>query len=184
MDHLNQGYDIEELRKLREALDLSGKNFMTIESDDNSDEFQNFQFIGKYQGRDVIYDAAIYTLRMLHNSEIFELAQHKAAQKFPEFKVIDYEEDENGDIEPLGDQEEEIGLFITEVMEELEDEEAVKVKEHLELDDKVDFGVGLDVSLNVEKVTEEVIEKFVTDYNNDELKLDPTLYSFQLEEEE
>ena len=152
--------------------------------DDNSEEYQNFQFVGKHQGKDVIYDAAIYTLKMLHNSEVFEMAQHKAAQKFPEYKRIAYEEDENGDIEPLGDNEEEIGLFIAEVMEELEEEEAIKVQEHVEIDDKLDFGIGVDASLNVVEVNDEVIRKFVAEFNDDTLKLDPRHYSFQLDEDD
>ena len=39
----------------------------------------------------------LYTLRMQHVCEIFELAQHKVARSF-EYKTIDYQEDENGDV--------------------------------------------------------------------------------------
>ena len=184
MTTTNQGFDQEEIRKLKEACAESGNSFVTVDSEDNSDDYQNFQFLGMFEGKEVIYDAAVYTLRMLHNSEVYEIAEHEAAKKFPEYKKIDYEEDENGDIEPLDDLEEEIGLFIAEVMENLEEEESVKVKEHIELDDKLDYGIGLDVALNVETVDDKVIENFIRDFNNDDVKLDPTLYSFQLDEDE
>jgi hypothetical protein len=42
----------------------------------------------------------------------------------------------------------------------------------------------LDISLNVEEITQEVIEKFISDFNAGTLELDPTLYSFTSEEEE
>ncbi len=180
----NKGFDKVEIEKLKEEMASSGQQFVTIESEDNNDEFQNFYFIGVYEGKEVIYDAALYTLRMQHNSEVFELAQHKVAQKFPEFKQISYEEDENGDIAPLDDLDEEIGLYLTEVMDELEDDETVKVQEHVDVDPKIDFGIGIDAGLNVETISDEVIEKFIKEYNDASLKLDPTHYSFQFDDQD
>lgn len=180
----NQGFDQEEIKKLKEEIVASGRNYVVIESEDNNDEFINFYFIGMFEGKEVIYDAALYTLKMQHNSEIFELAQHKVAQKFPQYKAIDYQEDENGDIAPLNDLDEEIGLYLTEVMDELEEEEAVKVKEHVGIDENIDFGIGVDAGLNVEIITPEIIEKFINDFNEDNLHLDETFYSFQFQEEE
>lgn len=180
----NQGFNPAEIQKVKQQMADSGKSFVVVESEDNSDEYMNFYFIGMYEGKEVIYDAALYTLRLHHSSEMYELAEHRAAQRFPEYQKIAYEEDENGDIEPLGDLEEEIGLFMAEVMEELEEEEAVKVQEHVDEDANIDYGIGLDVGLNVENVTDELIEKFITDFNDDNLNLDDTLYSFQNQEEE
>jgi hypothetical protein len=40
--------------------------------------------------KDVIYDTAIYTLRLHHESELYE-AEHRAAKHF-EYKKINYEE--------------------------------------------------------------------------------------------
>ena len=79
-------------------------------------------------------------------------------------------------LDPL---EEEIGLYIAEVIMELEEEEAVKVREHVDLDPNTDFGVALDIGLNVDKITAAEIEKFIRDFNEDTLELDETLYSFQ-----
>ena len=180
----NQGFDPTEIQNLKEEIQATGQTFVVIDSDDNNEEFMNFYFIGVYEGKEVIYDAALYTLRMQHNSEIFELAQHKVAQKFPQYKAIDYEEDENGDIAPLDDLEEEIGLYLTEVMDELEDDEAVKVKEHVDIDVNIDYGIGVDAGLNVESINAETIEKFIRDFNDDNIKLDPTFYSFQFQDED
>ena len=84
----------------------------------------------------------------------------------------------------LDDEEEEIGLYMAEVIMELEDEEAVKVQEHVEVDNRVDFGVALDIGLHVGHITPEIIEKFVHDYCNDSLSLDRAHYSFQTKQEE
>lgn len=180
----NQGFDPQEIEQLRKEMADLGQSFTVIESEDNSDDFMNFYFIGAYEGKEVIYDAALYTLRLQHSSEIYELAEHKVAQKFPNYTSIVYEEDENGDIEPLSSEEEEIGLYMTEVMDELEEEEAVKVQEHVDVDPNIDFGIGLDIGLHVDVINSTVIEKFIKDFNAGNLKLDTTHYSFQFDDED
>ena len=67
-------------------------------------------------------------------------------------------------------------------MLELEEEEAVKVKEHIEIETNFGVGVGLEVGLNVDEITEGVIRKFIEEFNTSSLVLDPVLYSFQTEE--
>jgi hypothetical protein len=182
MAHKNKGFDPTEIEALQKR--MSGKSFLPQEQSDENDEYSNFLFIGMYEGKQVIYDAAIYTLKLHYNSEVYELAEHKAAQKFPEFKKISYNEDENGDLKLLDDEEEEIGLYMAEIMMDIEEEGSVKVKEFIELDPNIDYGIGLDAALNVEAVTEGVIEKFIRDFNEENLKLDDTYYSFQLADED
>ena len=184
MHYQNEGFKPEAIQGLKQELTSSGKEFKIIPSEDNSDEFCHFRFIGLYENKEVIYDAALYTLRLHHASELYELAEHKAAQKFPNFKGIHYEEDENGNLKPLSSDEEEIGWFITEIIMDLEEEEAVKVQEFIDLDTNHEFGIGLDAALNVEYIDEKIIAKFVREFNDDTIRLDDTLYAFQSEEEE
>lgn len=184
MPFSNPGFDPENIEKLKDELKKSGKLFKIIPDEENSDEFVNFYFIGMFEGKEVIYDAALYTLRLHHSSEVYELAEHEAAKKFPNFKGINYEEDENGNMKPLTSEEEEIGWFITEIIMELEEEEAVKVQEFVDLDTNHDFGIGLDAALNIEEIDESVVTKFIREFNEDTLVLDETLYSFQTEEDE
>ncbi len=89
-------------------------------------------------------------------------------------------EDGNGNLKALDDLEEEIGLYMAEVMVELEVEGDVKVKEHVDLDLGHEFGIGVDAGLNVEVITPELIERFIKDFNLDTLNLDTSLYSFQM----
>ncbi len=73
---------------------------------------------------------------------------------------------------------------MAEVIMELEEDETVKVKEHVDMDENAEFGISLDVGLHVEQITDKIIEKFIRDFNEDTLKLDPTLYSYQTEDQE
>src|SRR3989337_4581788 len=143
----NKGFDPEVIREYSLKMKALGLEYVLDEEDDNTDEYAHFYFIGKFEGKDAIYDTAIYTLRLQHESELFEIAEHRAAQHFPEYKKITYEEDENGNLAALGPLEEEIGLYIAEVIMELEEEEAAKAKEHVDLDVNTAFGVALDVGL-------------------------------------
>ncbi|HLT07213.1 MAG TPA: hypothetical protein VK014_06770 [Cyclobacteriaceae bacterium] len=180
----NEGFSPQAIEALKQELAASGKTYKVVPSEDNSEEFVNFYFIGMYEGKEVIYDAALYTLRLHHASEVYELAEHKAAQKFPNFKGIHYEEDENGNLKPLSAAEEEIGLYITEMILEMEEEEEVKVQEFIDIDTNHNYGIGLDASLNVDYIDDAVITKFIKEFNEDSIVLDDTLYAFQSEDEE
>lgn len=182
MSSLNDGFEPTIIEEYKSRMNKYG--FMVVESEDNGDEYVNFMFIGEYKGREVIYDAVIYTLRLNHRSDLYEIAEQKTVERFPEFNSMTYSVDENGDLNELSEKEEEIGLYMTELILELEEEGEVKVKEHVEVDTSLDFGVGLDIGLNVEEVTNEVLAKFVQDFNSGKLKLDETLYSFELDEQE
>lgn len=172
------------LDELKQQMASNGKNHVIIDSEDNSDEYINFYFIGKFEGKEVVYDAVIYTLRLHYHSELYEVAEHKAAKFFPEFESIRYKEDENGDLEILDDKEEEIGLYMAEVMMELEEDGEIKVKEHVEIDPNLDKAVGLDAALNVNEITESTITEFIKKFNEDTLELDDTYFTFQTQDEE
>lgn len=178
----NKGFDPATIRKYKEKMNAGGKIYLPDPDEEWTDEYAHFYFIGLYEGKEVIYDTAMYTLRLQHESELFEIAEHRAAIHFPEYKKITYEEDENGNLAPLDPVEEEIGLYIAEVIMELEEEEAVKVKEHVDMDTSASFGVALDVGLHLDKITMKDIEKFIRDFNEDNIRLDGTLYSFQTED--
>ncbi|EPR65609.1 hypothetical protein [Cyclobacterium qasimii] len=184
MKYPNDGFLPENIDDLKQELISSNKSFKIIPSEDNTDEYVNFHFIGKYEGKDVIYDAVLYTLKLHYQSELYELAEHEVAKKFPNYKGIKYEEDENGNLIPLKTEEEEIGWFITEMIMDMEEEGSVRVQEFLGLDTNHDFGIGLDAALNIESIDEEALEKFIVSFNDDTLKLDDTFYTFESEEEE
>jgi hypothetical protein len=176
---VNKGFDPATIQDFKTRMQAEGRNYLLDEDDEQTDEYVHFYFIGVYEGKETIYDAVMYTLRLQHESELFEIAEHRAAKHFPQYKKISYEEDENGNLATLDPLEEEIGLYIAEVIMELEDEETVKVKEHVDMDPNTDFGVALDIGFHVEKITSKEIESLIRNFNEDTLQLDETLYSFQ-----
>jgi hypothetical protein len=180
----NRGFDSAVIADYKAKMKQLAMPFYPIDEEDNSDEYFHFYFIGKHKGQEVIYDTVLCTLRFEHESEVYDVAEHRAAKHFPHYKKIAYEEDENGNLKALDSLEEEIGLYMAEVILELQEEAEVKVREYVDMDESTDFGVSLDVGLNVEKISHPVIQKFIKDFNEGTLQLDDTLYSFQAEEEE
>ena len=178
----NKGFEPQTIRDYKSKMKSLGKAYLEHPEDERTDEYVHFYFVGVFEGREVIYDAVMYTLRLQHESELFEIAEHRAARHFPEYRKITYEEDENGNLAALDPLQEEIGLYIAEVIMELEEEEAVKVSEHVDLDVNTDFGVSLDVGLQRETISPAEIEKFVRDFNEDTLELDENSYSFQTQD--
>jgi uracil-DNA glycosylase len=176
---MNEGYNPEEIKLLREECEEEGTIFMHCDDEDESmadnGELAHVQFVGTYKGQEVIYDAIIYTLRLHHSSLVYEKAVEQAQKVYPKYLPLD-ERTPNYKITPEEDEEAE--ELITELIESIEEEEEVKVKEHLEIESDFEYGVGLDACLNVEAVTDEVITKFINEFNSGTLKLDTTLYSF------
>jgi hypothetical protein len=102
-----------------------------------------------------------------------ELVEQRVMEKFPDYKTMI-----SNNEEVQTEREEEIGMYMAEVILELEEDEAIKVTEHVDLDTAHPLGIGLDVGLQVEKITSETLTKFIKDFNSDTLELDETLYSF------
>ncbi|MEX1241846.1 MAG: hypothetical protein WEB30_19140 [Cyclobacteriaceae bacterium] len=178
----NKGFDTKTIQDYKNKMNALGTTYIEDEEDERNDEYSHFYFIGLYEGKEVIYDTVMYALRLQHESELFEIAERRAVQHFPEYRKISYEEDENGNLEALDPLQEEIGLFIAEVIMELEEDEAVKVREHVDLDVNTDLGVALDVGLHREKITTLEIEQFIRNFNEDTLELDEGMYSFQTQD--
>jgi hypothetical protein len=178
---MNQGYNPDEITELKQEMLEAGMNFLYIDDEDEDDlfetgEFAHFTFVGKYNEKEVIYDACMYSLRMYHSGLLLEEAEERVKKSNPNFVEHDKR---NGTYQGSED----LDLMVLETIEELEEEETIKVSETLEIDANTEYGVGLDVILNVEEIDDEVISKFVSEYNAGTFSLDKTLYSFKNEEE-
>lgn len=174
----------DTIEKVKDELAKSGASYVVNDCEDNSEDFLQFLFIGKHEGKEVLFDAAAYTLHLHHESELYDTAEREAIKRFPEYRALILKGVEVQEGMLPAALEEEIGIYLTETMMDLEEEEAIKVKENLELDDELDHRVGLDISLHVEKISPQVVEKFIREFNSGTLKLDPTLYSFQSDDED
>ena len=74
--------------------------------------------------------------------------------------------------------------MVLEIIEEIEESEEIKVSEYIEIDEHFEYGIGLEAALYVEALEDEVIEKFINDFNTNQLTLDPSLYSFRSDDDE
>ena len=179
----NKGFDPSVIHDYKARILALGNEYLLDEEEESNEEYAHFYFIGMYEGKEVIYDAAMYTLRLHHESELYEIAEDRTAKHFPNFKKISYNENKaeeaDGPEDPLA---EEFGLYMAEIIVELEEEDAVKVQEHVDQDINAEFGISLDIGLNVEAVTPTVITKFIQDFKGDKLSLDETFYSFQIQD--
>ena len=183
-NYKNEGFDPEEINALKAECQQEGKSFVYVEDDDldtlDEGECVHIQFPGHYQGQEVIFDTLVYTLRLHHSSLVYEMAVEQVRKTFPEYVPP---EDRKPTYKISPEMEEEAETALTEIIEEIEETETVKVQEHVEVDMESDYGIALDVCLNVEEITDEVIEDFIRDFNANKLSLDNTLYSFTSEEE-
>ena len=183
-NYKNEGYDPEEISALKDECQQEGKSFVFVEDDDldvlDEGECVHIQFPGQYQGQEVIFDALVYTLRLHHSSLVYEMAIEEIRKTYPEY-VPPEERKPSFKITP--ELEEEAETALTEVIDEIEENETIKVQEHVDVDLESDYGIALDVCLNVEEITDEVVENFVRDFRENKLSLDNTLYSFSNEEE-
>lgn len=175
----NEGFDPQEIAKLKAECEQEGQNYVIVEDEDgmnDSGEFAHFQFVGNHNGTEVIFDAVMSTLRLNHSSLVFEEAEIRMKKSYPNYVEVERRK-------PNYKPDEDMELMLEEIIEELEEEEAIQVAEFVEIDEDFEYGIGLDIALNVEEIDNKVITDFVNNFKSGKLKLDPTLYSFTSEEE-
>ena len=183
---MNPGFDPEEIAQLKKECRAEGMNFIYVEDEFEEDEQENtehahIQFIGYHNSREVVYDALLYTLRLHHATLVYDLALERVQKQMPGYlppdeRGIDQAEDPEKD--------EEAELLLTEYIEEIEEDEEIKVSEHVEIDTDFEYGVGLEVGLNREEITEKVINDFIAHFNAGRLNLDKGVYSFRSSEDD
>jgi hypothetical protein len=59
--NVNKGFDPQTIEEYASRMKALGTSYILDEEEESSDEYAHFYFIGKFEGRDVIYDAVIYT---------------------------------------------------------------------------------------------------------------------------
>lgn len=180
----NLGFDSSEIAKFQAELTKLGSPFKYIEEDEVSSDMAEFMFIGKHEGKPVIYDCLLGTLRMAYESNLMEMAEAKAKEKFPDYQGFEIEVDERGNARQIGEEIEEVEEYKAYAMYELEESGDANLAEFVETDVQFEYGVGLEAYLNVPEITKWVIEDFIEKFNSGTLELDPTRYSFESDDDE
>lgn len=166
----NAGFAADEIADMERQIKASGHQFVYADKEISDDDYAEIHFIGMYKGHPVIFDAAIYTLALAYENELYEAAEQRALQKYPDYY--------NGN--PKGVSEEDFEDYLALMMAEIEEEGSIKVAEKLEFDESFEYGVGLEVCINVPQLDANTIDKFISKFNNNQFVPDPTLYSFEI----
>ncbi len=181
----NPGFSSEEIQRLKDLCKAENQSFIHIEDEDfpvsEDKEMVHIQFVGHFNNQEVIYDAIISTLQLHYSSQVYEAAEKEAMEQFPQYVPLE-NRDANYKVNP--ELEEEVEMIILEIIEELEENEEIKVAEFIELDENFEFGIGLEAALLVPALEDDVISNFIADFNAGKLSLDPSLYSFNAEGED
>lgn len=170
----NEGYSAKAIKTIRDQALKEGRDFVINEDVERTSESVCFYFIGEYQGNAVVFDACLFALRVEYEMAVFALAEERVEDTFPDFDLEAEIDDEDSEAMELFD----------EKVAEIEENQEITVNEYIDFDDSVQYGVGLDVCLKVTEVTDDVIAKFISDFNKGSFKLDPKEYIFKIEEME
>ena len=180
----NLGFNPTEIRRLATEFHRNGKPFSYVEEEEVSSEMAEFFFIGKYKGREVIFDCLLGTLRLSYESNLLEMAEERTKEKFPDYKGFDFEVDDDGMASTESEESDEVESYKAFAMYEIEEAGLANVAESVDFDESFDYGVGLEVYLNVPEINEHVIEDFIANFNSNSLNLDPVRYAFESEEDD
>jgi hypothetical protein len=182
---MNPGFDPEEIAQLKEECKAENSNFIYVEDefedDDDNNEHAHVQFVGTYKDQEVIYDALIFTLRLHHSTLVYDEALERLKKEMPNYVSPD---ERPANYKISDEQEDEAELLLTEFIEEIEENEEITVREHVEVDDQFEYGVGLEVGLNKTEINDKIISDFIKAFTAGKVELDPTMYSFTGSEEE
>jgi len=178
---LDSSSEKTDYSKIKKTLQEKEVTFILDTDDESTDEFAHFYFINNGDSN-VVFDAVLYTLQMEYNSELYDVAEQKAAERFPDFKKLTADSSSDDQEKEEEEEEEEIGLFMAEIIIDLEEQDKIKVKEHVDEDREGKDVILIDVGLNLDKINSSTIESFIKNYTSGTIVLDNTYYSFQYEE--
>jgi hypothetical protein len=63
-------------------------------------------------------------------------------------------------------------------------DEEIKVAEYIEIDPEFDYGVSIEAALYVPALDDDMLSQFVKDFNGNTSSLDPSLYTFNSDDED
>jgi hypothetical protein len=176
-------FDNTDCNSIRNHLIKNQLEWVYDYAEEQSEEAAFFFFSGTHKGKEVIFDVFLIPLSVHYMALVEERADQEVQKLFPEYQG--YESADRLPEKKI----EEIWEKKAEIIAEIEAEGDLKVQEFIEIDDSEieetqdDLMVLLTVALNVEKINQEVIDKFVREYKTNTLQLDENLYSFSIEDD-
>jgi|GEM_PF-1869241 len=163
-----------EIEKLRQECAKIGKTFVynqTEEQDDEDKQFASFFFVGKDNGREVVFDAYMSTLSYEYHMNVLDEAEATFFNKHPELQDTEFFElDEKQQVEHDA------------IVDAIYAADKVRVQEdaliYEEEEEEESATVGMEIFLNVEEVNDQVIADFIKKFNADIFEPSEELFSF------
>jgi hypothetical protein len=163
-----------DIKKLRKQCAQLGKSFIyhpDEEQDEEEGQYFNFLFVGKDNGKEVIFDAYMTTLSYEYHMSVMDEADTKFFDKYPDLREKDFFE--------LNDTQQ---AEYDKIVDAIYEQDLVKVQEDMVFyEDDEPHIVGAEVFLNVKVINDQVIDEFIRKFNSDTLELDDRMYSFAQE---
>ncbi|GAA4821883.1 hypothetical protein [Algivirga pacifica] len=163
----------EEIAKVKAQAAKEGRAFIMRPDAEQDEMHKNVLFVAEFDGKEELFDAFFYTLEEEFFANIFEDAVQEVIQQKPEYAEMDFNAEEGPHLELMDG-----------IVDALAKDEDYQVSEFYEMDEfAAEIGVGLDVCLNREEITEKDIADFIEKFkkNGGEVELDDTRRSFDFE---
>ncbi len=166
-----------EIENLLKECAKAGKSYIynpQEEQDEEEKQSAYVLFVGKDEGRDVIFDTYISTLSYEYHMNVLDEAEGIFFEKHPELKDTDFFEFED-----------KYQLEYDQIVDKIYQDDTIRVQEdaliYEEEEEENPTGLGLEVFLNVKEITDEVIAGFIKKFNSDTFSPSEELFSFASE---
>lgn len=160
----------EHIEQVKKALAKAGKPFVYNPEEELDDENQtaSILFITQKNGKEYLVDGFVMTSRFHYHMEVMDEAEAQLLKKYPKLQgkdYVDFSEEQQDELDSL--------------MDELYEQETIHVQEFIEenIEEDEQF-IELEVGLNREELTPQILEQLVKDYIAGNVKLDTTALSF------
>ncbi len=165
----------KQIEELKRVFIENGKLFIPSPDAEIDEEHQtaSFLFLGKHEGKEMLFDTFMMTLIQDYRMNIMEQAEEKLLNLYPELEGVDYEEltEEQKD--------EYDNLF-----ESIYRSDLIKVQENLSIQpSEKGEHMEIDVIIDVRKINDKVIDNFIRTFNAKAFEVNENLRSFDLDDE-
>ncbi len=165
----------KQIEELKKAFAQGGKLFIPSPGAEIDDEYQTaaFMFLGKHEGKEMLFDAYMMSLIQDYRMNITEQAEERMLNLYPELEEEDYD-----DFTELQKDE------YDNIFESIYRSDLVKVQENISIHvgEKGEH-MELDIVLDIRKIDDKVINNFIRAFNAGSFEVNEHLRSFDIDDE-
>ncbi len=165
----------KQIEELKRVFAQTGKLFIPSPEAELDDEFQtaSFMFLGKFEGKEMLFDAFMMTLIQDYRMNITEQTEERMLNLYPELEEESYD-----DFTELQKDE------YDNIFESIYRSDLIKVQENITVHPSNSGEcMELDITLDVRKIDDKVIQDFIRNFNAKSLELNENLRSFDIDDE-